>query len=437
MARRRRRLVLRLRGRPAQLTAALFGVAVLGAIIVGCVIQSRTRSPEPLPERFKPSRLSKLDRIEGWVPSWADEARVVAESAEAGFTDLLFFHGTVDERGAVTLEDPAGLEKGRVAAVLNAQRTWLTVTNHGKSLAGALNDARLEAHARSLAAAFDQSRCQHIDLDYENLSSAQARLLPALAELLASRLERGTRVSFTLQPVDSVHRPSHTDAIRQLLETDAVYTVRFMMYDYHWSGSLPGALCPMDSYRRLIEHWPRHAHKLTMCLPLYGYDWPRPEDTSLPKGASVTMRDVAGLSDRRGFEAVWMQRESELACRYDGHMVALPSFRAITRRVELALENGVPAVSFWHLGCGKLASVTQACERGADVTELVSHGEIESWDEWLLPYKRKVCKVMKGDGRTLEEYAQAHGVSRAAMYRFNEHIERDTAGKEVFVPKTE
>jgi hypothetical protein len=435
MATRRRRFEIRLHGRRAQIAAACFGVALITVSVVGCVLYHSDPAPEPLPERFRPTSLQRLDRIEGWVPSWGDEQRVAAEAIEAGFTDLLFFHGSVAEDGAVKLEDPAGLERGRNHAVLNGVRTWLTFTNHGKSLEGALGAGRIDAHADSVVAAFRASRCQHIDLDYESLTGAQAEALPALARALLSRLDDSTRISFTLQPVDDVFRPKQADTVRELLEMPRVHTMRFMMYDYHWAGSLPGALCPIDSFERLLKFWPRHAHKLTMALPLYGYDWPRPMDTSIPKAKSVTLRDAADLARQPAFEAAWMSREAELACRYGDHWVALPSFRAITRRVDTSLENGVPAVAFWHLGCGRLGDVSKACERGASVPEPVSARELESWDEWLLPYKRKVCTVVQGDGRTLDEYAQAYGITRAAMFRFNEHIERDTKGREIFLPR--
>lgn len=438
MARRFRRLEVRLQGRAARVAAIAFGVLLLAAGIVGCVVYHSETTPElPLP-RPQAQPLAALERIEGWVPYWTDEAAVAQEAARAGFTDLLFFHGTVDEHGGVKLENPARLEKGRTTAVLNAVRTWLTVTNHGKSLEGALADDRLQSHADNVIAAFQQSRCQHLDLDYESLTGAQARNLPALARLLAQRLDYGTRLSFTLQPVDNVHRPGQAAMIRELLAMDAVYTVRFMMYDYHWSGSLPGALCDMASYQRLLDFWAGHTGKLTMCLPLYGYDWPRPEDTTLPRAKSVTLRDVPRLARQPGFQAAWMDREGELAARYGSapaQYVALPSFRAVTLRVEAALDAGVPAASFWHLGCGRLSDVKRAAERGAGVPEPVQATKLESWDDWMEPFKRRVCTVVRGDGRTLEDYAQAYGVSRAEVYRFNTHIARDTAGREIFIPR--
>lgn len=429
---RKRRFEIRLKGRNAHIAGAMFGVALLAAFVIGCVVRTLEPRGGDLPQRDKPEPLERLDRLEGWVPYWTDEPKIVQQAAQAGFTDLLFFHGTVDEAGELKLEDPTNLERGRNQAVLRGVRTWLTVTNHGKSLQAALGPGQLKVHADRLAALLDQSGCQHLDLDYETLTTAQANALPELAGLLSDRLGQGTRLAFTLQPVDSALRPEQINAVTRLLKLPQVYTVRFMMYDYHWSGSLPGALCPIEAYQRLLDHWAPYAHKLTMCLPLYGYDWPEPTDASVPKARSVTLNDWPKLAV---LTAAWMKQESEMAIRYKGRWAAVPSFRATTLRVTAALDMGVPAVSYWHLGCGKLDEAAKAANRGADVPEPVDYTELESWDEWLLPFKRRVCTVVAGDGRTLDQYASDYGVSRFVMFRYNEHITNGTHGKEIFIPK--
>lgn len=441
MARKRRRFQLILNGRAATVAAAAFGVLLLG-LLIGCVVYSTAKDPapeSPPPERTRIEPLAALDRIEGWVPSWTDEAAIAKEAVAAGFTDLLFFHGTVDDAGKVKLEDPSGLEKGRAAAVLGAVRTWLTVTNHGKSLQAALIDDP-DAHADAVAALLEQSRCQHLDLDYESLTTAQANALPALVRALSQRVRPGTRIALTLQPVDEVHRPEQRQVVRELFAMREVYTVRFMMYDYHWRNSLPGALCPISAYRRLLKQWAGHANKLTMCLPMYGYNWPRPLDTTLPRADTVTLRDVPGLV-KGGMYAAWMNADGELAGRIDGsvgaRMAALPSHRAITLRVEAALDHGVPAVSFWHLGCGSLAPVVQACDRGAKVSD-GSYAELESWNVWTDPYKQRVCRVITGrEGESLDQVAKREGIERGLMYRFNEQVTQpgNVSGQTIYIPK--
>lgn len=387
-----------------------------------------------IPARSRP--VAEAHRIEGWIPYWVRGEQVAREAAAAGFTDLLLFHGTVDEQGGVSIEKPEGLEQARVRAEQAGAQTWFTVTNHGKSLEGALGPGRLEAHADHLVRAFRASRCRHLDLDYESMTPAQAMQLPRLARLLDARLDASVRLSFTLQPVDTVYRPEQRPMVRELLHMPRVATVRFMMYDYAWRNSLPGALCPKPAYERLLRTWARYADKLTVCLPLYGYDWPRPNDLSLPRAETVILRNVAALPA----EFFWMRAEGELAARYtrDGvpRMVAVPSLRAVNERVRLALDFGVPAVAFWHLGAAELAPVAQATRRDIRPTEVVSYKEIAGWDEWLTPFKRRVCRVMISDGTSLETLASRHGIPLNTLLRFNAQIQGDPKGQRVYLPMT-
>jgi hypothetical protein len=402
------------------------GLALMAALALpGCDPGATTRS-EPLP---------KLGRLEGWVPYWTREETVVQAAVAAGFTDILLFHATVEEKtGRVKLEKPDGLERGRQAAEQGGARTWLTATNHGKSLEGALGAGRVAAHVESLLAAFTSSRCRHLDIDYESLTPAQAQQLPELARQLDRRLAPDVRLGFTLQPVDSVYRPEQREMVRTLLAMPRVHTVRFMMYDYAWRTSLPGALCPLPAYRRLIEEWAAFAPKITVCLPLYGYDWPRPEDTTLPPAETVVLHNVRALPAR----FFWLHEEEEMAAFYarDGvpRMVAVPSYRAVNVRVRLALDLGIPAAAFWHLGAGAPERVVAAAQRRAKIREDVAYNEAASWEEWLEPYKRRVCRTVTGDGRSPAELARAHGVALSDFLRFNPRLTGDTTGQTLYLP---
>jgi hypothetical protein len=419
--------------------------ALAVAAVVGCVVTLPPQSGNARPvEQWRPPEprppvLEALARLEGWIPYWTDEARHAREAAAAGFTDLLFFHGTVDEDGTVKLEKPDGLRAGRDEAVRAGVQPWLTVTNHGKPMDRALGTGRIQAHAESLLKAFADSRCRHLDLDYESLSLANARALNDLAEIIGPRLPVGSRLSFTLQPVDEALRPDHRAAYQALLDNPRVYTLRLMAYDYHWRQSLPGGLYPLPMFERLLNAWRGSESRLTLCLPLYGYDWPRPEDVSLPRADVVTLNDLA-----RGpsFSTVWMEREAELATRYSNagpRMAALPSYRAIRARVEACLARGIPAVSFWQLSCAPARQVAQASDpRQPTPREPVSPADyLAGWDAWLTPFRERVCRVVTAaPGDSLETIGGAHGVTRAMMLRFNAELAsaRDISGRRVFVP---
>jgi hypothetical protein len=93
-------------------------------------------------------------------------------------------------------------------------------------------------------------------------------------------------------------------------------------------------------------------------------------------------------------------------------------------------------VAFWHLGCASHARVADVCRRGATPVEAISYDNGTSWDTWVEPFKRRVCRVINADGtQTLEAIGEAHGVPRSNMYRFNEQIiGADLRGQTVYVP---
>ena len=85
----------------------------------------------------------------------------------------------------------------------------------------------------------------------------------------------------------------------------------------------------------------------------------------------------------------------------------------------------------------ELRPVAQACARDVNPDEGVSYDNGASWNDWIDPFKRRVCTVITGDGKqTLEEIAEAHGVPRATMYRFNEQVvDSNLEGQTVYIPK--
>lgn len=434
--RRRRRIQLRLNARGTRIAGIGFLLALI-AISVGCVFypQGPRANQDAFPAPLRTSTaIDRLAVMEGWVPSWSDERALVNEAADAGFHGVLLFHGSIKADGKVVLEDPKGLAVGVETARARGLASWLTVTNHGADLSATLG-RNIDAHVASLLAAWRQSGCDHLDLDYESLGLADIRNLEAAITPIAQGLPGGTKLSLTLQPADSALRPDQLPVYRRLLANPAVDCLRLMAYDYHWKGSLPGALYPMAAFERLIAAYPEYRSKLVLCLPLYGYEWPRPEDCTIPQGKSIVLRDQAGIRHRT---LHWMIEDAELAAFGDGTATAVPSLRAVAERVSVMLAQGVPSVSFWHLGCGRLAKVADACRNPQKrPDEEVPYTIHPGWGAWQTTFKRRVCATYTAKaGDTLESIGKQHGVERAAMYRFNEELTNDgLAGRTVFVPR--
>lgn len=140
-----------------------------------------------------------------------------------------------------------------------------------------------------------------------------------------------------------------------------------MGYDYHWSGSQPGASSPVDrtdglyTLRWSIDQYvevgvPRD--RILLGLPLYGMRWrlDSPSQTANVIGAGVTWvpnqhldvllssafhpgRDIVQIS-----QVVWEQDGPEwLVTYYDSPATLRP-------KLALALDNGLAGSGFWAMG---------------------------------------------------------------------------------------
>ena len=140
-----------------------------------------------------------------------------------------------------------------------------------------------------------------------------------------------------------------------------------MGYDYHWSGSQPGASSPVDRYDGLYTlRWsidqyveagvPRD--RVLLGLPLYGMRWrlDLPGPTAKVIGVGVVWvpsqhRDLLlsadyepGLDTVQISQVVWEQDGAEwLVTYYDSPATLRP-------KLALALDNGLAGSGFWAMG---------------------------------------------------------------------------------------
>ncbi|MHC5020252.1 MAG: hypothetical protein ACYTGX_09115 [Planctomycetota bacterium] len=427
------------------LATALVGVPLsCAAVLTGGEAPAGPGTEAPGTPAATAQPLERLDRVEGWVPYWGDPERTAVAAARHGVTDLLFFGATLKPDGRMKMESARRMREAVAAAHADGARSWLTVANHGQSLAKVLTPANRAALAARCVDALARSGCRHLDLDLEQLTRSQTAELVPLAEALGEALPQGARLGITLQPVDARLRPWAIPHVRALLANPRVFTVRFMCYDYHWRTSLPGALYPRAVYERLLATYPEYAAKLCMALPLYGYAWPRPDDVSLPSAGVVTLAEVDARARAPHTQLLWMEADAELALitRTPGGKppvwAAVPSLRAIGERAALARYHGVPAIAFWHLGCGKVGEAVAAARGGlgADAGGDPPSSSLRSWAVLLAEWKERTCKrITAKPGDSFAVLAKRHGVSRAALYRFNEGLTDDTLpGSRVYLP---
>ena len=424
--------------------SSIAGVAVIPLLCIWWIFGSSSVEPQPpeqpAPPPPPPLPPDSITRVEGWIPYWGDPVETTRAAIEAGFTDLLFFGATLGPDGKMKLDRHSHVKKAIDVAHERGVASWLTVTNHGKSLAKVLLPNKRNQLVDRIIATFKASGCNHLDLDLETLTGPQWRELPHLASALREKLPKEARLSMTLQPADTKLRPWAVPHVKTMLKDPGIFVVRFMCYDYHWRTSLPGALYSRPAYNRLLDCYKGHEAKLCMALPLYGYDWPRPENVSVPSAKVVTLSQLPEFTALAGVKVKWMEEEGELAVVYQNgdlpRMAAVPSLRTIADRSEIARQRGLTSVAFWHLGCGRLVSVRNAVRPGENWKEDPKAIPIASWANLLDPYKEKNCRaIIAGPRDSFATLAKQHRVSASALYLFNEHLtDRTMKGKTVYLP---
>jgi hypothetical protein len=143
--------------------------------------------------------------------------------------------------------------------------------------------------------------------------------------------------------------------------------VFLMGYDYHWSGSQPGASSPIDRLDGVYSlRWSIDAYvdagvprdRIVLGLPLYGMQW-RTEGvdrTSAVIGAGVTWipgkhPDVLLVPHFAPFRDAIEQAEYIVQPATDGYLVTYYDSPATLRsKLALALDNGLAGAGFWALG---------------------------------------------------------------------------------------
>jgi hypothetical protein len=143
--------------------------------------------------------------------------------------------------------------------------------------------------------------------------------------------------------------------------------VFLMGYDYHWSGSQPGATAPIDrtdgtyTLRWSIDQYveagvPRD--RILLGLPLYGMQW-RTEgyDRSSPvigKGVTWVLSSHAGVLLAPGFESFrdWIEHVEYVVHPEDvGYLHTFYDSPSTLRvKLALALDNGLAGAGFWAMG---------------------------------------------------------------------------------------
>lgn len=191
-----------------------------------------------------------------------------------------------------------------------------------------------------------------IDLDYEDLALSDRTAFTAFVARLAAALHAQGKL-LTVNVYAKTSEPgtwSGPQAQDWRAIGEAADQVRIMAYEYHWSGSGPGPIAPINWVRDVLAFARTviPAHKITHGLPLYGYDWVG------QSGTALVWEEAVALASRYGSTVNWdsqsMSSWFEYMDRKTGHTVWFESGASIDAKLQVSSAYGAGGVALWRLG---------------------------------------------------------------------------------------
>jgi spore germination protein YaaH len=322
----------------------------------------------------------------GYVPYWEIDAGIGAHLAATDLTTLALFSVTHTRGGRLDATAP-GFEAltGETGRRLIAEahdrgvRVELVFTSFG----GRRNDRFLRRPAvqertiQELVELTEGLGADGVNVDLEQLDPVR---LPAYGAFVGNLEEALANADPDASLSVATTGSEMGAAMAAAAATSGVDRIFLMGYDYHWSGSAPGASAPLDrrdgSPKDLV--WSLDAYRAVgvpvertlLGLPLYGMAWPvtGPEigaprtgngEAWIPRSHLDLLSNTDVPATVEPVEAV----EHRAVRDGDGWMaIYVDSAATLEQKLGLANERGLAGAGFWAIGY----------ERGRpDVTELI------------------------------------------------------------------
>lgn len=333
-------------------------------------------TPTPLPSPTPRPPIGGTE-LYGYLPYWEMNAKMATYLAKVPVTTLAMFSVSAASNGGIKKNDTgyrritSATGRGLIAdAHARGQRVELVYTSFGAAQntrmftydqAGQARRDRLVAALVSLA---KDLGVDGIDVDVEaakgDISLGYAAFMGGLREALKALGPHATLTAAT----SSNHDGAEMARLALIGGADRVF---LMGYEYHWSGSLPGASAPLqnrdpglDLNQSIVDYVqsgvPRD--RILLGLPLYGMTWrllgPDRAFAVVTKGRPWIPANHADLLTATDFAPTLDPIEgSESFIVEDGDAWAATFYdspRTLKPKLELARSQGLAGSGFWALG---------------------------------------------------------------------------------------
>jgi spore germination protein YaaH len=192
-----------------------------------------------------------------------------------------------------------------------------------------------------------------IDIDYEQLQAGDRQDFTTFCERLAGALHaKGKLLSVALFAKTSNAGNQPTNVAQDYHAIGRVADqVRLMGYDYHWAGSAPGPIAPVDWLRDVLRYAKTQipADKIVLGIPLYGYDWSGGHGTGLSWLQALRLSRQYHVSPRydASAQAPWFTYTDSAGRK---HTVWFENAASSRAKFDIAQGDGIGGVYLWMFG---------------------------------------------------------------------------------------
>jgi spore germination protein len=208
-------------------------------------------------------------------------------------------------------------------------------------------------HVAAIVALVQRQHYAGIDIDYEDLLASDRSAFTAFITELAHALHAKGKVL----SVDLFAKPTNRGYDQRNLAQDyralgqVADQVRLMGYDYHWAGSGPGPIAPIDWIRAVLSYAKTQipASKIILGVPLYGYDWVDGQGTPLSWLQAFQLSQQYGVRPHfdGASQSPWFGYTDQAGRR---HVVWFENGPSAQAKFEAAESAGIGGVYVWIYG---------------------------------------------------------------------------------------
>lgn len=192
-----------------------------------------------------------------------------------------------------------------------------------------------------------------VNIDFELLPKEARDDLTVFVRDLAKRLHaQNKKVSVSVMPkldgLEEIGAAYDYGALGQLADN-----VTIMTYDKHAVSTGPGSVAPYEWVEKNIKEALKYipAHKLTVCIGAYGYDWPIQKNG---EAKYIGMKEAQQIAREHKATIKWDDESQSAFFNYwvngSQHQVWFENGFSVTRKVRLAKKYGLKGVAVWRMG---------------------------------------------------------------------------------------